>query len=365
MKVVHVEVGRHVYGGARQVLYLQEHLPRLGVENILVATAGGDVAAQARMLPTKLIELPMGGDADVGFVMRLGRVLRLERPDIVHVHSRRGADLYGALAARGLKIKRIVSRRVDNAENPLWAQFKYGLYDHVVCVAAGIKDVLVGEGVPADKISVVHSAIDPSLYNRPRSRDALDAEFGLHAGAPVMAIAAQLIPRKGHSLVFQAMQRLTDRYPQLQLLIFGRGPLESELKAEATARGLVERVRFTGFRTDLGDWLGATDFLVHPAYTEGLTNVALQAAAAGIASIGTRVGGIPEAIADNLTGVLIPVGDVDALSAAIVRLIDDPDLRHRLGANGPPHVQQGFTADLMARGNFEVYRRLLGRSESL
>jgi glycosyltransferase involved in cell wall biosynthesis len=362
VKVLHVEMGRHVYGGARQVLYLQEHLPALGVDNILVATAGGDVAAQARTLPTKLIELPMSGDADIGFIQRLARVLRQERPNIIHVHCRRGADVYGVLAARlvgGAKV--IISRRVDNAEYPFWARFKYSLYDHIVCVANGIKDVLVSEGVPAGKISVVHSAIDPSLYNRPRSREALNTEFGLHSDMPVMAIAAQLIPRKGHSLVFQAMEKLSNRYPLLQLLVFGRGKLENELKVEAKARGLNDRVRFAGFRPDLGDWLGAADFLVHPAYTEGLTNVALQAAAAGIPSIGTRVGGIPEAIADDMTGVLIPVGDVNALTEAIARFLDDKELRHRLGANGPAYVQQGFTADRMVEGNYQVYLSLPGQ----
>ena len=105
----------------------------------------------------------------------------------------------------------------------------------------------------------------------------------------------------------------------------------------------------------------ALDVLVHPAYTEGLANVCLQAAAAGVASIGSRVGGIPEAIAEGRTGLLVPVGDVHALAAAIDRLLSDAELRRRFGQAGPAHVASDFTPPTMAAGNRAVYRRMLGR----
>ncbi|MDQ5925595.1 MAG: hypothetical protein QG554_537, partial [Pseudomonadota bacterium] len=149
---------------------------------------------------------------------------------------------------------------------------------------------------------------------------------------------------------------------RVQLIVFGRGPLSETLPAEAAARGLgPDRVVFAGFRDDLNHWMGALDILAHPAYTEGLANVCLQAAAAGVPSVGTRVGGIPEAISDNVTGLLVPVGDTGALAAALVRLLDDADLRRRFGSAGPAYIESDFTAPQMAAGNRAVYRRLLGR----
>jgi glycosyltransferase involved in cell wall biosynthesis len=143
--------------------------------------------------------------------------------------------------------------------------------------------------------------------------------------------------------------------------VFGRGALSESLPALAALHGLQHRVRFAGFRSDLELWIGSLDVLVHPAYTEGLANVCLQAAAAGVPCIGSRVGGIPEAIADGVTGLLVPVGDAAALAAAIDRLLSDAPLRQRLGAAGPAYVESDFTPPAMAAGNRAVYRRVLGR----
>ena len=359
--VVHLETGRFVYGGARQVLYLTQHLPALGVRSTLVCAQGAEIAGKARAAGTAVIELPTIGDADATMVWRFASVLRRLRPDLVHIHSRRGADVWGGLGAKLAGVPALMSRRNDNREARLALWLKYPLYRHIVAVAQGIKDVLVGQGLSPEGITVVHSAIEPALFQHPRPRAELASTFGVDAAQPILGIAAQLIDRKGHSLLFEALQKLAGRHPSVQLIVFGRGPLSQALEAEAAARGLADRVRFAGFRQDLELWIGALDLLVHPAYTEGLANVCLQAGAAGVATIGSRVGGIPEAISENHTGLLVPVGDVDALAAAIDRLLTDDALRARLGAAGPAHVDSDFTAPKMAAGNRAVYRRLLGR----
>ncbi len=360
--IVHLETGMHVYGGARQVLYLQEHLPALGVKCTLVCAKGSEMAVRGREQGANVVELPMSGDADVGFIFRFAALLKQLKPDLVHVHSRRGADVWGGLGAKWAGVPAVLSRRVDNAEGRLAVAVKYPLYRHVVAVAQGVKDVLVSNGVAAEKITVVHSAINPKLFQSPGTKEALAQTFGLDASAPIVGIAAQLIPRKGHVLLFDTLKLIEATHPKVQLIVFGRGPLSDVLPAEAAARGLgPDRVVFAGFRDDLNHWMGALDVLAHPAYTEGLANVCLQAAAAGVPSVGTRVGGIPEAICENVTGLLVPVGDTQALAAALVRLLDDPALRRQFGQAGPAYIESDFTAPQMAAGNRAVYRRLLGR----
>lgn len=361
LKVVHVETGRYLYGGARQVLHLLEHLPALGVESLLVCSRGAEIAERGRALDVRVVELSMRGDLDLPFAFRLAALLRRERPDLVHVHSRRGADVWGGLAARMAGVPAVLTRRVDNPESALAVRLKYPLYAQIVAITEAVQQVLVGNGVPADRIAVVHSAIDPAPYRQHASRAELVAAFGLDPGAPVLGIAAQLIGRKGHGYLFEALQQLEQRHPSVQLLVFGRGPLEAELRAQAQALGLDGRVHFLGFRDDLGHWLGALDLLVHPALAEGMGVTLLQAAASGTAVIASRAGGIPEAVADGQTGLLVPPADVAALAAAIDRLLDDADLRQRLGAAGPAFVEAGFTASRMAAGNRAIYRRLLGR----
>ena len=269
MKVLHVESGRFLYGGARQVLYILEGLQARGVQNLLACPPGSDIGAAAGDA-ARVFELPMRGDADAGLVLRLLRLIRREAPDLVHLHSRRGADLFGGLAARRAGLPCVLSRRVDNPE-PRWlVALKYRLFDHVVTISEGIRQVLLGEGLPADKVSCVRSAIDPTPYLADCDRAAMRRALGIAEDAPVAAMVAQLIERKGHRHVLAALPRVLERHPGLHLLIFGRGPLETWLRQAIADAGLAAQVHLMGFVDDLPARLGCIDVLLHPADMEGL-----------------------------------------------------------------------------------------------
>lgn len=360
MKILHVEAGKHLYGGARQVLYIVEGLAARGVDNLLACPAGSEMSRQqpagARVLPMK-----MGGDGDIGLAFRLARLIRAERPDLVHLHSRRGADTWGGLAAKLAGVPCVLSRRVDNPESRLAVALKYRLYDHVITISEGIRQVLLREGLAPQKVSCVRSAVDAAPYLPPVDRAAFRAEFGLPPDALVAGVVAQLIPRKGHRYLLAALPGLLERHPDLQVLIFGQGPLEAELRAEVESRHLAAAVRFTGFRHDLPRWLGGLDMLIHPADMEGLGVSLLQASAAGVPIVTSRAGGLPEAVQDGVTGILCPPGDVAALAAAIDRLAGDAALRTRFGAAGRARILAEFSIAAMVDGNLAIYRQVLGR----
>lgn len=360
MKILHVEAGKHLYGGARQVLYIVEGLAARGVDNLLACPAGSEMSRQqpagARVLPMK-----MGGDGDIGLAVRLARLIRAERPDLVHLHSRRGADTWGGLAAKLAGVPCVLSRRVDNPESRWAVALKYRLYDHVITISEGIRQVLLSEGLAPQKVSCVRSAVDAAPYLPPVDRAAFRAEFGLPPDALVAGVVAQLIPRKGHRYLLSALPGLLERHPDLQVLIFGQGPLEAELRAEVESRNLAAAVRFTGFRHDLPRWLGGLDMLIHPADMEGLGVSLLQASAAGVPIVTSRAGGLPEAVQDGVTGILCPPGDVAALAAAIDRLAGDAALRARFGAAGRARILAEFSIDAMVDGNLAIYRQVLGR----
>ena len=360
MKILHVEAGKHLYGGARQVLYIVEGLAARGVDNLLACPAGSEMSRQqpagARVLPMK-----MGGDGDIGLAFRLARLIRAEQPDLVHLHSRRGADTWGGLAAKLAGVPCVLSRRVDNPESRLAVALKYRLYDHVITISEGIRQVLLSEGLAPQKVSCVRSAVDAAPYLPPVDRAAFRAEFGLPPDALVAGVVAQLIPRKGHRYLLAALPGLLERHPDLQVLIFGQGPLEAELRAEVESRHLAAAVRFTGFRHDLPRWLGGLDMLIHPADMEGLGVSLLQASAAGVPIVTSRAGGLPEAVQDGVTGILCPPGDVAALAAAIDRLAGDAALRARFGAAGRARILAEFSIDAMVDGNLAIYRQVLGR----
>lgn len=358
MKVLHVEAGRHLYGGARQVLYLLEGLAGQGVDSVLLCPPGAEIVGPARALAS-VEEVAMGGDADLAMLGRVGAAIRRHRPDLVHLHSRRGADVWGGLAARLAGRPCVLSRRVDNPE-PRWlAALKYRLYDRVIAISEGIRQVLLAEGVAADRVVCVRSALDPAPFLAPCDRAGLRAELGLPADAPLIGMVAQLIARKGHRHLFAALPAILARHPGVHVLVFGRGPLEDELKREAARPELAGHVHFLGFRTDLPRWLGGLDALAHPADMEGLGIALLQAAAAGLPIVASRAGGMPEVVRDGDNGYLIEPGDVPALTAALLRLLDDPATRRRLGEAGRARVLREFSVDAMRAGNLAVYRDVL------
>lgn len=362
MKTLHVEMGRHRLGGTMQVYYLMRGLLARGEPAVLVCPEGSvlhQMAVEAGM-PVRAVRF--GGDADLRFVPRLMRILREERPDVVHLHSRRGADTLGLLAARLAGVgKVVVSRRVDDPVHPGWlTRLRYVRLPHrVVTVSKGIARVLEAAGVPAAHIRQVYSAIDFRAYQSSLDRAQARARLDLPPDVPVLVVIAQLIPRKGHRFLLQALPAILARYPGTRVLFAGEGESEAELRAQVSAGGWGEVVRFLGYRNDVGDVLRACDLLVHPATMEGFANVAMQAMAAGIPVVSSAVGGMPESVRDGVSGLLVPPQDPAALAAAVLRLLDDPALCQRLGQQGKAIVEREFNTDAMVEGNLAVYRELL------
>ena len=358
MKILHVESGKHFYGGARQVAYIMEGLSALGIKNILACPKGA-VIAQHASAHAEVCEMSMKGDADIGMAWRLANLIRKHRPDIIHLHSRRGADTWGGVAAKLTHTPCVLSRRVDNPE-PRWlVALKYRLYDHIITISEAICQVLISEGVPPQKITCVRSAVDPAPYLQPVDRILMSKEFYLPKNALVIGIVAQLIPRKGHHYLIDAIEVLSKEYSQIRVICFGQGSLLPQLKTAVQQKKLENVIQFAGFRSDLPKWLGGLDILAHPADMEGLGVPLLQASAATVPIVTTRAGGLPEAVLDEMTGILIDPGDTVALTAALRRLIEDADLRKRLGSEGRKRIISEFSVETMAKGNLDVYRRVL------
>ena len=359
LRLLHVEAGMHLYGGAQQVLYLIRELRELGQQSALVCPKGAAVGVQAQQEGFEVFELGPNGDLDFGFISRLRKLIRGHRPDLVHLHSRRGADLLGSIAAHREGCPAVLSRRVDNPEHRLLASFKYRYPQRIVSISEGIQRVLEDCGAPREKLRVVRSAVDPAPFQQPASREQLRLEFGLPPASFVIGVVAQLIPRKGHRLLFEALGELRDEPEAPQLICFGRGPQEQALRDYASELGLAQRVHFAGFRTDLARWVGALDLVAHPAMMEGLGVSLLQASSAGVPIVASRVGGIPEAVRDGVNGLLVAVNDRAGLREAIRQLMVNPQLRQQLGQQGRELIAAEFSTAVMARGNLAIYRELL------
>jgi len=365
VNTLHLETGRHLYGGPRQVLLLLDGLKARGIGATLACPTGSAIAAAAEEAGHPVITHPIGGDLDVSAVSFLTRTVQALKPDLLHAHSRRGADYFGGIAAALAGVPAILTRRVDNPDTPVIGTLKYRAYDRVVAISDAVRAQLEREGLPAGKLRTIRSAVDADACQPTWTRERFLAEFGFDDTDRVVAVVAQLIPRKGHALLLEAWPMIRHRCPDARLLVLGAGPLRAELEGRLEAAsgpdadGLAATVTFAGFRPDLREFLGRVDLVVHPAAREGLGVSLLEAQAAGVPVVAGAAGGVPEAVADGDTGLLVAPDDPVALADGVILLLDDPEWRRQLGAAATARIRTQFSPGKMVDSYIELYREVL------
>ncbi|MGD8323925.1 MAG: glycosyltransferase family 4 protein [Gammaproteobacteria bacterium] len=363
MKIVHLETGRHLYGGARQVCRLLEALTEF--QNVLICRPKAEIAS-AVGAQVRVVEMPMYGDLDLRARARLQRVLSDERGEVLHVHSRAGADRFGARAARTVGMHSVLTRRVDNPEPRLWARYKFRGYDAIAAISTPILEWLRNDlRIPGDRVTQIASGVDPEAFaDREAARAALVRRFGINPDAFVLGAAGQLISRKGHDVLLEALPTVFARHRGARLVLFGRGPRDAALKSQARRLGIFDHVVFAGFVPRLEELLAGFDVFVHPARSEGLGLIVLEAQSAGVPVVASRAGGLVDAIDDERSGLLVPTDEPPALTSALLRLLEDEPLRRRLGEAGRSGVAAQFTVQAMADGYRVLYANLVRTSRA-
>ena len=359
MKIVHVETGRHLYGGPQQVIYLCRGLLGRGIDSVIVCGPGSAIDRLARQYDIPVHNIVCHGDLDLRFAFRLRAYLRQQRPDIVHCHGRRGADFFGGRAASMAGIPAVLSRRVDSHESAFVAARRYSPFRKVIAISQNVAQKLRESGLDSGRVEIIRSAVDTDAFAQPCSRQQFLHEFKLCDDHVVAVIAAQLIKRKGHRFVLQAMPELCSAHPHFRLVLFGKGPLERELRAQATQLGIADHLQFAGFRDDLDRLLGCADMLIHPAIKEGLGVVMLKAAAAGLPVVAFDVAGAREAVVANQTGLLANNADVSSLLQVITQLVENPQERQKMGVAGQVRMRESFSIDEMINRHVSVYESIL------
>jgi len=358
LHIAHVTGESGFSGGEVQLFLLIEGLARRGHRNTLVCPPDSRSALRAAELSVPCEPVPMRNSFSPRGVRGTLAALRRRRPDLVHLHTGR-ANWIGGLAAARLGLPAITTRRMDRAvKRGPRTRWLYGRgVAHAVAISETVRQRLLDGGVPAEKISLIPSAVDPATLRPARERGDLRRELGVANGAFCLLALARLTRRKGIDLLLDALARL--EAPPL-LLVAGDGDERAALEAQRDRAGLRERVRFLGRREDKACLLSACDAFVMPSRQEGLGVAALEALACGRPVVASRVGGLAESVRDGENGLLVTPDDSLALARAIERLQQDPELRARLGAAGPKRVAEGHLAEQMCDAYEALYRRVLG-----
>lgn len=339
--VCHVNLARGFRGGERQTELLIRALAAEGVPQRVVTRRG-------QPLGPRLDDVPglVRREAARPFV----RAVPFLRGCLVHAHEAKAAHL--AHWARYLAgAPYLITRRVDNVPGAGRAtRAMYRGAAHVVTVSAAIGEVMRDYDSALPTVTIPDAAA--ALPANPARAAALRREWG---GDRVIGhVGALHHAHKGQGDLIAAFARLAERHPGLRLVLVGDGVDETRLRAQAKN---LPGVVFAGRVDNVGDYLAAFDIFAFPSLHEGLGSTLLDAMQRGLPVAATRAGGIPELIAHGENGLLVEVGDVDGLAAALERLIDDPALRRRLGEASRSRAQ-AYTPEAMAQQYLALYRDL-------
>jgi glycosyltransferase involved in cell wall biosynthesis len=196
---------------------------------------------------------------------------------------------------------------------------------------------LIDQGIPERRIDIIPNGIDLSMF--PVRRD--------FSRARTITMVACLREGKRIDVLVTAAARVIARYPDVQFQIVGDGPCRERLVEQAGATGVLPRMRFMGHRDDVPAILSASDLFVLPSESEASPNVVLEAMAAALPVVASRVGGIPELVEDGVTGHLVPPGNPDVLATALLDLLDHPSRRAAFGRSGRARIEQQYSFDRM------------------
>ena len=366
LRVLHLVSSGGLYGAEQVVLNLARARHVVAYVGALHNTHSPnvDMIDEARRRGLKTVLFDSRGRVDLRTVFQISRFLKTERIDILHTHGYK-SDIVGCLAATVAQTRWVATNHVWH---PLTAKLRlYVSLDafllrfarRVVAVSSEIRQDLISTKVAPAKIRVIDNGIDVDRFRRPQPTDTLKSSLRIGKRDTVVTIVGRLSPEKGHKAFLEAARRVSSNRDHVKFLIVGDGALLADLRTEAARLKLQERVVFTGFRTDMPEIYAITDVLVNASSIEGLPMTILEAMASRVPVIATRIGGVPDIIRDQETGLLFDAGDVDALTTRMESLVDDAAERLRLAAAALEFVTMNHSFQRMCDAYWKVYCEMM------
>lgn len=372
MKIIHLISGGDTGGAKTHIHYLLSGLAR-ETSVLLVCFMEGDFAQEARELgiPTLVLEGSPGAA-----LARLREIIKTGGYDIIHSHGARG-NFMAAMLRRpcGLPMVSTIHSdpRLDYMGRPA-ARLVYGSLnayslrraDYMVGVSDSMRELLIRRGFKANSIFSIYNGVDFSLELSCPDRREYFARYGLDVreDSVVAGIAARLDPVKDVSTLIRGFALAEKNCPRLRLAIAGDGAETEKLRDLVRELGLEEKICFMGWLSDVNSFYAALDINVLSSLSETFPYAITEGARAGLATVSTRVGGVPKLVEDGVTGFLFSPGDAETLAGRLSVLAADDGLRTRLGRAIYDRAKRDFSVDATTRRQVEIYREILRREEN-
>lgn len=349
LRILHIDMGKAWRGGQRQVYLLARAQRDAGHEPFVVAPPDTPLLRRARGAGLAVSAIGAAGDWDIRAARKVAKRLKHWRPDLVHAHDARAHAIALASLVGRRHIPLVVTRRV--AIRPR-GRIKYGSrVARFIAISNAVRAALIEGGVDPDRIDVVHSGVPNPVVDTPRN---WRRECGWPDESVICGVVGAMTVEKGIALLDGIARQMPDDARSLTRLVLLGGA-----SAGMTTIGGVAAMR-AGFVDEVHPAMAGLDVLWHPATSEGLGTAVIDAMALRVPPVAFRVGGLPELIVDQETGLLVQPGDVRRFADAASLLVRDPELRLRLGSAGPAQAAR-FSVANMADGTAQAYERVLGR----
>jgi glycosyltransferase involved in cell wall biosynthesis len=356
-------------GGERHVADLLRLLPARGFRVSLACPSGGDLPALAKELGLEVRDVP----SEVGRIGAAARALRTAlaefEPDVAHAHGSRAAAIARVADphARSRNIYTLHGIHIDKAGSPVRRAAFLALERVLRRRTARFITVCESDLRKGERLGVLDPALASVVYNgippadEAPVRGSFRSELGLGGGVPLVLSIGRFHQQKDQHALLAAWALVRDRFPDAVLALIGSGRLEGALREQALSLRLERSLRLLPPRADLAAAYADADVFALTSLWEGLPYVVLEAMAHGLPVVSTGVDGVPEAVEDGVSGILVPPSAPLAVAAAVAALLEDPGRRTAMGKAGRSMVAARFGLDAMADATENVYRTLLER----
>ena len=367
-RILYIHGITEIGGAERDLLALLRRLDRSRWEPLVACPGAGPLAAELKAIDVPVYSLTIPAwrkfrelPRRIPALFRTAQLVRTLRAAMIHVNDLWWAP-FGCLVSKWCGVPCVVS--VRQSLEP-WRVRQYYLHwaDRVVAVTRSAAAVLVGDGVPQQRVWTIPSGIDVDLFAPKVNGRHIRAQFGIPSDALVIGCVANVLPVKGYDVLIEAVAKVMKSSPSVNCLIVGRddSAYGTEVKNLAGRLHLFERTHFAGFQPDVRPYLAAMNLVVLPSRSEALGLALLEAMAMEKPVIASRVGGIPEIVEHGVTGLLVAPNDPDALAGALISLLEDPGRRDLMGRAGRQRVVAQFRLERTVTAMEQLYEEILAR----
>jgi len=322
---------------------------------------------------TRLIELNKKKGNDLGLPYRLYRFFKKEKFHIVHTHAW-GTVVEGILAAKMARVPVIIHGEHGTFHKDFKRKYVQKIFFNWADYLMSVSDVLANEiaetiGINHHKFHTILNGVDVDRFDpNPAKRTAYREELGFKETDFIIGTVGRPKPVKNQQMMIHALKEILPKFPQAHVVIVGDTPLDSqrqELQVRATNLGVDNHVHFLGIKEDIPGYLNTFDTFVLPSLREGCSNVLQEAMATGLPIVASNMGGNPELITHQETGLLFNVHDLSEFVNQLLRLINNPKLRAQYGKNARERAVRDFSLQTMIEAYSEFYKEAVGKNRMI